>query len=130
MLTNVSNFGALALDAQTIEYIWQVPILGMLMVFAVLGLLWAVLSIFKIVFTGRTPKEKKPDKASSAGTAQIGNDELIAVLSAAVAAHQNNDEIIAVLTAAVAAYRASEGETSEFRVVAFKRGGSRSWNSK
>ncbi len=139
MLTNVfSNVSALALDAKTVEYLWQVPILGMAMVFAVLALLWAVLAVFKLVFAGKTPKAPKPEKkpapkkeaAPKAEGTQPDDAELMAVLTAAVAAHQSNDEIIAVLTAAVSAYRAAEGESSGFRVVAFKRAGSRAWNTK
>ncbi len=141
MLTNVfNNYSALALDAKTLEYLWQVPLLGMLMVFAVLAILWGVLAIFKLIFVGKTPAAKKqpnpvktaaPKKQESSAEAEApDNGELMAILTAAVAAHQNNDEIIAVLTAAVSAYRAQEGETSGFRVVAFKRVGSRAWNTK
>ncbi|MBO7310381.1 MAG: OadG family protein [Clostridia bacterium] len=140
MLTNVfMNVGALAVEytrEEINEMLWQVPLLGMLMVFSVLAILWGVLTIFKLIFVGKSPKAQKPQKEAktektekSAGATQ--NDaELMAVLSAAVAAHQSNDEIIAVLTAAVSAYRASEGETSGFRVVAFKRQNSRAWNRK
>ena len=137
MLTNVfMNVGALAVEytrEEINEMLWQVPLLGMLMVFSVLAILWGVLTIFKLVFVGKSPKAQKPQKETktekAAGATQ--NDaELMAVLSAAVAAHQSNDEIIAVLTAAVSAYREQEGNTSGFRVVAFKRQNSRAWNRK
>ncbi len=135
MLTNVVNISALALDGDTLTMMWQVPLLGMGMVFAVLGILWAVLSVFKLVFAGASPKTPKAQKAPAPQKIekkpeQPNDAELMAVLSAAVAAHQNSDEMIAVLTAAVSAYRAQEGETSGFRVVAFKRATGRAWNTK
>ncbi len=145
MFINVlMNISALAVEYTQEEInnlMWQMPLLGMLMIFAVLGLLWAVLSVFKLIFVGKTekapkapkaPKEKKPvqEPKKSASAAQPDSAELMAVLSAAVAAHQNNDEIIAVITAAVAAQRAAEGETGGFRVVSFKRASSRAWNVK
>ncbi len=137
MLTNVVNIGALAISSDNLTMMWQVPILGMAMVFAVLGILWAVLAIFKLVFAGKTPKAEKPQKAPKAPketkvtpkkASDVADAELMAVLSAAVAAHQNSDEIIAAITAAVSAYREEVGETGGFRVVAFKRAGSRTWN--
>ncbi len=139
MLTNVlTNVGALAVEytrEEINEMLWQVPLLGMLMVFSVLAILWGVLAIFKLIFAGKTPKAPKPEKAPKAtkaepDTKKTDDGELMAVLSAAVAAHQSSDEIIAVLSAAVSAYREAEGESSDFRVVAFKRQNSRAWNRK
>ncbi len=130
----INNVGALALDAKTVEYIWQVPLLGMAMVFAVLGILWAVLSVFKLVFSGKTPKAKssdKPQKAADAGAAPAIDDATLAiVLGAAITAYQNDDQTVAAITAAVAAYRAENGESSDFRVVSFKRTSKRAWNTK
>ncbi len=125
-------------------YAGQMTLLGMVMVFSVLAILWGVLAIFKLIFAGKAPKTEKPAKAPAKKSApaktaakpdgaQPAPDELMAVLTAAVAAHQSNTEIIAVLTAAVAAYRAENGENgdiSSFRVVSFKRGGARAWNKR
>ncbi len=132
--------GALALTSETLSMLWQVPVLGMLMVFSVLALLWGVLAIFKLVFVGKAPKAQKPPKAPKEKTpakkaesekkAAPAPDELMAVLSAAVAAEQNDAQLVAVITAAVAAHRAAEGEGGAFRVVSFKRQGKRAWNSK
>ncbi len=136
MLTNVLfNISACELTSEIVTYIWQVPLLGMGMVFAVLGILWAVLTIFKLMFVGATPKTQVPKSKAEPEKAEVKTEavadaELMAVLTAAVAAHQNNDEIIAVLTAAVSAYRAEAGEVSGFRVVAFKRAQGRAWNRK
>ncbi len=143
LFNTVMTQGALALTAETVSMLWQVPVLGMLMVFAVLALLWGVLAIFKLVFVGKSPKEQKSPKApkapkekTPAAKAQSEKktapapDELMAVLSAAVAAEQNDAQLVAVLTAAVAAHRAAEGDGGAFRVVSFKRQGKRAWNSK
>ena len=109
----------------------QTVLLGMGMVFSVLAILWAVLTVFKLIFVGASPKASKKktvvevkqeaEKAEPAAVAQT-------------AAQQNDDaQLVAIITAAVAAYMADEGvEAPEgsFRVVSFKRVGTRAWNSK
>lgn len=106
-------------------YAGQMTLLGMLMVFSVLAILWGVLAVFKLVFAGKTPKEKKPEPVKSAPAPKV---------QAAPAVVQNDDaELVAIITAAIAAYRQNEGaEVSDgsFRVVSFKRAGTRAWNSK
>ena len=111
----------------------EVAILGMLMIFAVLSLLWGVLAIFKLVFAGKTPKEKKPAKTESVSAPTV--TEVKTEMPVPTAAVGGDEELIAVLTAAIAAYRASEGmsgaDINGFRVVSFKRSGAgRAWNSK
>lgn len=102
-------------------------LMGMLMIFSVLGTLWGVLAVFKLIFAGKTVKAKaeKPIPAS------------VKIEEKVDAAEQNtsNDELIAVITAAVAAYMAEENggdvSTSGFKVVSFRRvGGGGAWNSK
>lgn len=129
MLNTVKTASALALSADSIKLLWQTPLLGMAMIFAVLGLLWGVLTIFKLIFVGATPAEPKPKKETNAEPPQQ-----MAVASAP-AQEQNQDELIAVLTAAIAAYRDAEANGEEapsgFRVVSFRRtNGGRSWNVK
>ena len=108
-------------------YAGQMTLLGMLMVFSVLAILWGVLAIFKVVFVGKTPTQKKPVEQKPAPKAEQ-------TPKAAVTVEKNNDaELVAIITAAVAAYRQSEGEVAtdgSFRVVSFKRVGGRAWNSK
>ena len=105
----------------------KMTFMGMLMVFSVLAILWGVLAIFKVIFAGKTPKVKdvKPAPAPVKPVEKVETD----------VQNTSNDELIAVLTAAVAAYMAEEngGEPSAegFRVVSFRRvGGGRAWNSK
>ena len=106
----------------------EVTIMGLGAVFAVLAVLWLVLSVFKLIFANDSTKSKtavKKDIASEPKPEPI-----------AVAESKTDDgELIAVITAAIAAYRASEeGLTGDavngFRVVSFKRATKgRAWNS-
>ena len=117
------------------KYVGEMTLLGMGMIFSVLGILWAVLSIFKLVFTGKTPKESK--KAAPAKTSDSGKTTANPTVAApvanipTVADDQSEAVLVAILTAAVAAYREEEGANGEFRVVSFKRSGAgRAWNAK
>lgn len=115
-----------AFSVERWAYAGKMTLLGMLMIFAVLGVLWGVLSLFKIVFAGKTPrKEKKEAPIAEANTA------VTVPPAAPVAAPQDDLALIAVLTAAVSAYREAEGENGDFRVVSFRRtSNGRAWNSK
>ena len=101
-------------------------VIGAVLAFAAIGLLWAVLSVFKKVFGGST----QTDSSDDVPTAVIAENSVPAVPA------QNADaQLIAVLTAAVAAYMADENGTpadpSTFRVVSFKRvSPGRAWNSR
>lgn len=113
----------------------QMTLLGMLMVFAVLGTLWAVLTVFKLAFVGRAPKNKAPKKKISAEKSD--EPTIIAMPGAAPFSQpaQNDDaQLVAVITAAISAYIEAE-ESNEFaggfRVVSFKRvQKTRTWNNK
>ena len=95
---------------------------GMLIVFGVLGVIWAILAVFKIVFGGK--KEKKESAPAPAKKAAP------AAAPAPVAATASSDEeIVAAITAAITLMREAEGSTGAFRVVSFRRtGGARPWN--
>ena len=119
---------ALALTPETAQLLWMVPLVGMLMVFSVLSILWGVLILFKLIFA-RPKKEKKAKEApESAPVAE-------AAPTASVASSANDDaELIAILTAAIYAYEAEqnpEAPIGNFRVVSYRRAnGGRSWNAK
>lgn len=122
----------------------EVTILGMLMIFSVLALLWGILAIFKLIFVGRTPKEatkkekkaKAEKKAEKNAVAPEAPAEVAPTEAPATAPQSADDtELVAILTAAIAAYRENEGyigaDINGFRVVSFKRAGAgRAWNSK
>ena len=129
------NTYALALDSQTLSYLWQVPLLGMLMIFAVLTVLWGILALMKFIMVGKTPKPKKVEEPSAIAevieeSAAIAEEE-----PEPVYAEADDGELVAVIAAAIAAYRASEGlgeeYTGGFRVVSFRRANSgRAWNAR
>lgn len=125
---NLMGPATLAISSETLEMLWQTPLLGMVMIFAVLTILWTVLALFKFIFA-KPIKEKKPEPvAEKTVEAAVEIDEEI------VAGKTDDGELIAVITAAVAAYMASEEPnvaTNGFRVVSFRRvNGGKPWNTK
>ena len=108
---------------------FEIFVLGMLMVFAVLALLWGVLAIFKIVFYD-IPQKKKENAERAADQAVKAEDTKPAPV--AVAPIEDNGAIVAAITAALTAYFAESGEYSGgFRVVSFRKSQTRSaWNKK
>ncbi len=98
---------------------------GMLIIFAVLAVIWAVLAVFKVIFAGGSEKKEKasaPEK--KAAPAPVATPAPAPVVSAS-----SDEEIVAAITAAITLMRESEGVTGTFRVVSFRRtGGARPWN--
>ena len=95
----------LALGGQTV-------LIGMLTVFAVLGIIWACLMVFKFVFHDMPANKKAPVVVESA---PVVATEEVAVSTA------DDGEIIAVIAAAIAAAESEVGGTAKFRVVSFRR---------
>ena len=108
----------------------EVAIVGMLMIFAVLSVLWGVLAIFKTVFAKDAPKANTAKAEAPAAVPEAAE-----ATAAPVPAASDDGELIAVISAAIAAYRATEegldgDAASGFRVVSFKRAAKgRPWNS-
>ncbi len=119
-----------AFSGERLSYAGRMTLLGMGMVFAVLGFLWAVLSIFKRIFYGKTPKEPRPAKKEAEPTPA----PTPAPVPAPVAPAGDDPAIIAAITAAIAAMIESDPDLSAefidgFRVVSFKKkSGKTSWN--
>ena len=86
----------------------QMVLIGMVAIFAVLGLIWALLTVFKLVFAttndkGSAPKAQ-PQPSSTQHVAAINESEIVAVIAAAIAMAE------------------SESDTGmKFRVVSFRR---------
>ena len=150
VICTVSVFAAEKLDqnmhggdltfAERFEYAMQGTITGMVMVFAVLALLWGIISLSK-VFLYDLPNRKKEEKSkeqklSAAVTNALEDDESISAAydPSVVAPAHDDGEIAAVITAAIAAMLESEEYKNEFvggfRVVSFKRSSARAWNRK
>ena len=100
-----------------------VTLMGMVTIFAVLAILWAMIEIMHSVLHKGEKKEKepRPKKAAPAPAPNQDDAAIAAAIAAALAAAEDDGAVVAAITAAVTAARAEEGETSPFRVVSFKR---------
>lgn len=87
----------------------QMLLLGMGAVFAVLGIIWALLTVFKTVFTNVSVKEKKPTVKVETAPQQVP------------VCTTSDSEIVAVIAAAIAMAESEHGHNVKFRVVSFKR---------
>ena len=118
---------------ERLAYSLRMLIVGMLMVFAVLTLLWGVLAISRYFFY-ELPKRRKESKTEVAENklehiAPATPEPEPAPVAAAPAA--DDAALVAAITAAIAAALAEDGYTGGFRVVSFRRAeNSRAWNRK
>ena len=143
MLNNeILNIAALALrpdgtytpfSGDAIKYALEMTLLGMGMIFAVLGILWGVLALFKVIFA--RPKKDKAAKKAVEKTVENKAEPTPAVESVPAPVASNDDgELIAILTAAIIAYESEQNPDvpiGNFRVVSYRRAnGGRSWNAK
>ena len=116
-------------SGDAIKYALEMTLLGMGMIFAVLGILWGVLSIFKLVFA-RPKKVNKAKEIKAEPAPEVVADSETVTAPAAT----DDGELIAILTAAIIAYEAEqnpEAPIGNFRVVSYRRAnGGRSWNAK
>ncbi|MBQ9760788.1 MAG: OadG family protein [Clostridia bacterium] len=96
-----------------------VALQGMLTIFLVLALLWAAIEIMHHIIHKGDKAEKKSVQNAPAPNAD--DAALAAAIAAAIAASEDEGAIVAAITAAITAARAEEGNTSNFRVVSFKR---------
>ncbi len=117
-----------AFSSERLLYAGQMTLQGMLMIFAVLGILWGVLALFKVIFARPEKKKKKIEtEVKTPDETETGN-------AATDTETVDDTELIAILTAAVAAYMESEGNENAyeggFRVVSFTKASvGRSWNT-
>lgn len=122
-----------------LEYALQGTVTGLLMVFAVLALLAVVVTLSKVVLYD-LPRKARAAAAAEAKAEAEKEEEIMAQavpVAAPVAAHiaqADDGELIAVITAAVAAAIESGDYGSEFasgfRVVSFNRVNTGTWNKR
>lgn len=121
------------------EYAIQGTVTGMLMVFAVLGLLYGIVTLSR-VFLYDIPNKKKA-RLTPMKTAQKTDDEPKKVPENVIIVHDtepprtDDGELVAVITAAIAAMIESNDDYKNefaggFRVVSFKRSTTGAWNRK
>ena len=94
-----------------------IAIIGYVMVFVVLGILWAVIELMRVVLSPKAPKKTKEEVA----TAKVQQTSLAdASVEEVVETEQVDEgELVAVLTAAVAA--SLNTSTYNLRIKSFKR---------
>ena len=120
------------------EYALQGTVTGMLMVFAVLGLLYGIVTLSRVVFYDLPNKKKeiKPKKKGKKVVVIEDDEEEISALCdpTVIVPEHDEGELAAVITAAIAAMLDSEEYKNEFvagfRVVSFKRSTDGAWNKK
>lgn len=110
-----------------LNYMWIGVLVGMIVVFSVLALLWLILEAFGAF----ARKGKKADKSVPAPVAATPIPAPAPACETASA--ENDEEIVAAITAALAVYmeeaKASNPSINGFRVVSFKKVGSAAhWN--
>ena len=117
------------------EYALQGTVTGMLMVFAVLGMLWGIVSLSK-VFLYDIPNRDKNKGKKKITNAPVVTPAPTPVAESTPEVEERNDdgELAAVITAAIAAMLDSAEYKNEFvggfRVVSFKRSANSAWNKK
>ncbi len=120
---------------ERLEIAIQGTVTGMLMVFAVLGLLFGIVSLSKVFLydipnrgKNKGKKENKSAPVTAPAPAPVAEPAPVVEESA------DDGELAAVITAAIAAMLDSEEYKNEFvggfRVVSFKRSANSAWNKK
>ena len=116
---------------ERLEYALQGTVTGMLMVFAVLGLLWGIVSLSK-VFLYDIPNRKNNKSKKQIKNAPVATPAPVAEPTPEIEESQDDGELAAVITAAIAAMLDSAEYKNEFvggfRVVSFKRSANSAWN--
>ena len=102
-----------------------VVVVGIAGVFSVLAIIWGVLALFKVFFYD-IPEKKKAAKFK----AQAPVEAAPVAASEPAVEEADDTQLIAVITAAIAAYTADSGNGAlPFRVVSYKRvRGANGWN--
>ncbi len=118
---------------ERLTYGLQMTGIGLLTIFAVLGIIYLTMLLFRLAFYDIPNRRKQSGKAEAASAPA---PVTAAPAPAAPTAPAQDDAIIAVLTAAVAAILADEAAANgtaplPFRVVSFRRAAKGcGWNSK
>ena len=129
----VNDLGG-AFSPERISYSIEMTVLGVAAVFAVLAIIWFVLSLFK-VFLYDIPN-KNQNSNNKVQTKTEPTVKQVAPVVKAAPVTDSNDATVAAIMAAISAYIAEDPELSQqyaggFRVVSFKRVRQKaSWNTK
>ena len=106
-----------------------VALQGMLTIFAALATLWGVIEIMhRALHKQKKAPKVKNDEVAVVASASVPNPEdaaVAAAIAATLAAYEDSGATVAAITAAISATLAEEGYTGGFRVVSFKRVGTK-----
>ena len=133
MFQSLLAAGAMSLG-ERLSYGAQVLVIGIATVFLSLTILWGVMALFKLFFYTIPNKKKEAPKAVQPQRApepfdDVPEPELIPLASDVPAAPAADTQLIAVITAAIAAYQDASGSALPFRVVSYRRAtGAGGWN--
>ena len=132
LAANVVDLGG-AFSSERLSYALEMTALGLLAVFTVLAILWGVLALFKVFMYDMPQRKAKAKAQKKAEPAPVVANEPTVV---APTASNNDDEVVAVIMAAISAYISADPALAEeyaggFRVVSFKRVRDKAaWNKK
>lgn len=113
LLSDVIDYSKPLEFSDAIGYGLQTALLGMGVIFTVLSILWAVLSVFKTIFY------KQPKTEKEAAPVKVEAPVPVEPVPAPAPAEADDAELVAVITAAIAAMM--DAPQTSFRVVSFKR---------
>lgn len=110
LLISSERYSEILSSSEALEFGGMMLLIGMVAIFAVLGIIYAILTIFKMVFSNVNAKDKHDAKTKEAPS----------VSYAPVCAPQDA-EIVAVIAAAIAMAEQECETGAKFRVVSFRR---------
>lgn len=109
LLISSERYSEILSSSEALEFGGMMLLIGMVAIFAVLGIIYAILTIFKMVFSNVNAKDK-----------HAKTKEAPSVSYAPVCAPQDA-EIVAVIAAAIAMAEQECETGAKFRVVSFRR---------
>ena len=123
---------------ERIEYALQGSTTGILMIFSVLGLLWFIVYLARVLLYDIPNKKRQQvnnKEKKSTPTVNVATEAPVAATPVQTSVTvQDDGELVAVITAAISAMIESGDYKDEFaggfRVVSFKRSNSGAWNRK
>lgn len=106
---------------EALGYGLPMSLFGFAVLFAVLAILWGILTLFKLFFYTIPQNKKNGGNSSSTPNANIQKMTLSDGGAAVLEPTFADGELIAAITAAIEAFRSQTGSVGGFRVVSFKK---------
>lgn len=115
-----------AAEAPSLDWslIWSTVLVGMVVVFAILGILIGIFYLMGAIFKGIDKSKKKKAEQAKPAPAPVQVSEPV---EAEVYEEDDDDEVIAVISAAIAAYGEADGK--QYRIASITKRDSRQRSS-